>query len=132
MHAVAHDRTRFVTMAKRCLLLPVNEWERNFLNRLISGSEMVPAPPKELSTRQAETLFEIRDEYELHSTLYDGLSIPILIARVYEGRIDLDEDNEEWITALWKRDAKKLRRRDIGILRRCAVQLNLIEDYVAA
>jgi len=130
MLAVGKDRSRFVLMAKQCLLLPINEWELKFLNRLISGDETDPAPPQKLSTRMAETLFEIRDEYELHSTLYGGFSVPILIQRVYEARTELDEGDEEWIVKLWNSGARQLRRRDIAILRRCAVQLGLIEPYM--
>jgi hypothetical protein len=89
-------------------------------------------PPQRLSTRQAETLFEIRDEYELHSGMHGGFSVTTLISRVYEARTDLDEGDEEWIVALWKSGTRQLRRRDIGILRRCAIQLDLIESYMVA
>src|SRR3954454_18961291 len=97
MDAVGRDRGRFVLMAKQCLLLPLNHWERKFCESLIAE------PPGRLSTRQAETLFEIRDEYEMHSTLYGGFSVAILVQRVYENRLDLSEANEEWITELWGR-----------------------------
>lgn len=130
MLAVGKDRSRFVLMAKQCLLLPVNEWELKFLNRLISGDEMDPEPPQKLSTRMAETLFEIRDEYELHSTMYGGFSVPTLIQRVYAARTELDEGDEEWITEIRNSGADRLRRRDIARLRRCAVQLGEIEPYM--
>jgi hypothetical protein len=74
-----------------------------------------------------EVLFEIRDAYELHSTLHGGFSIPILIRRVYESRLDLDEDDEEWITKLRDSGVDKLRSRDAGGLRRCAIQIGEIE-----
>ena len=130
MHKVGQDRARFVLMAQQLLLLPVNEWQRNFLNSLIYGNDLMIKPPKTLSTRQAESLFEIRDEHELHSTLYGGFSVPILIQRIYGARADLDEDDEEWIVALWNSGVRQLRRRDIARLRRCAVQLDLIEPYM--
>jgi hypothetical protein len=124
MDAVGRDRGRFTLMAKQCLLFPLNPWERNFCQGLIAE------PPERLSTRQAETLFEIRDEYELHSTLYGGFSVAILIQRVYEARLDLDEADEKWITKLWKLRPAALRRRDCGILRRCAIQIGEIEPYM--
>jgi hypothetical protein len=130
MDAVGRDRSRFVAMAKQCLLLPVNEWERKFLDSLISGSETIGGPPERLSVRQMETLFEIRDEYELHSTLYGGFSVPTMIQRVYEARLDLSEDDEDWITALHNSSIRQLRRSAIGRLRRCAVQLGEIEPHM--
>jgi hypothetical protein len=54
MDAVGRDRPRFVLKAKQCLLLPVNDWERNFLNSLIHGNDMmsgsVPGRRKRYST----------------------------------------------------------------------------------
>jgi hypothetical protein len=130
MDAVGRDRARFVSMAKQCLALPVNEWEAKFLDGLIHGNAMMGAPPERLSVRQAETLFEIRDKYELHATLHGGFSIPILIRRVYEGRLDLSEDDEAWITTLRSSGVDKLRRPDAGRLRRCAIQIGENEPYM--
>lgn len=124
MDAVGRDRGRFVLMAKQCLLLPLNPWERKFCESLIAE------PPERLSTRQAETLFEIRDEYEMHSTLYGGFSVAILVQRVYENRLEFGEDCERWITELWERGATSLRRRDLGRLRQCAIQIGEIESYM--
>ena len=60
LDAVGRNRARFVSMAKQCLALPVNEWERDFLESLIRGSAMM-GPPQRLSLHQTEVLFEIRD-----------------------------------------------------------------------
>ena len=130
MDAVRRARARFEPVAKYCLHLPVNDWEQHFLNGLIHGTDKMDGPPQELSTRQAEVLFDIRDRYELHATMHGGFSIPTLIKRVYEARRDLDEGDEEWITALQGSGAVKLRRADIGRLRRCAIQIGEIEPYV--
>jgi hypothetical protein len=48
---------------------------------------------------------------------------------VAEAQLDLDEGDEKWIKALWQRGANQLRRCDLGILRRCAVQIGEIESY---
>jgi hypothetical protein len=130
MDAVGRDRSRFVLMAQQLLLLPVNEWERKFLNRLIHGDEEGP-PPQRLSKRMAETLFEIRDEYELHSTLFGGFSVSTLIQRVYDARADLSsEDDQGWITEVRNSGVNQLRRAGCGRLRRCAAELYLIEPYM--
>jgi hypothetical protein len=75
MDAVGRDQARFVLMAKQCLLFDLKPGQRKFCEILIAE------PPEQPSTRQAEWLFEIRDEYELHSTLYGGFSVAILIQR---------------------------------------------------
>jgi hypothetical protein len=125
MDAVGRDRGRFVLMAKQCLLLPLNPWERKFCESLIAEA------PARLSTRQAETLFEIRDEYELHPTLHGGFSVGTITQLVYERRVDLnDEEAEAWITALWNRKATSLRRRDLGRLRRYAIKVDAVETYM--
>lgn len=129
MEAIRRDRARFVPIAKHCLHFPVNEWEEHFLNSLIDGSDEMGGQPLQLSIRQVEVLFDIRDRYEMHATLHGGFSVPIVIGRVYEARYDLEEDDEEWITALRISGANKLRRADIGRLRRCAVQIGEIDPY---
>jgi hypothetical protein len=89
-------------------------------------------PPERLSTRQAEWLFEIRDEYELHSTLYGGFSVAILIQRCCEARLDLEEDDEEWIAGLRKAGKKKLGNAGCGRPRKYAVRIGAIEMDDAA
>ena len=118
-------------MAKLYLkTFPLNDWERNFLTGLINGNEMMGGPPERLSTRQAETLFEIRDTYELHSRLNGGFSIPTLIQRIYEARLDLSENDEAWIVKLRDSGAVQPRRGQCGILRRLAIEIGAIEGYM--
>ncbi|HJY92003.1 MAG TPA: hypothetical protein VNX23_02610 [Bradyrhizobium sp.] len=117
---------RFVLMAKQCLLFPdLTEWERDFLESLIAR------PPDRLSTRQAEVLFEIRDANELISNVDGNIKVSTLIRRAYEARLELDEGDEEWIVAIWNRGTTSLRRRHIGRLKRCCVQLGELESHVA-
>jgi hypothetical protein len=133
MDAVGRDRARFVLMCKRCLLFPdLDDRERQFLTDLIYGNEMMGGKPDCLSTRQAEWLFEIRDKYELHSTLHDGFSVAILIRLCYEARLDLDEYDEKWITEIRKAGRTKLTNAECGRLRRCATQIGAIEQDDAA
>jgi hypothetical protein len=126
MDAVGRDRVRFVLMAKKCLLFPdLTEWERDFLESLIAR------PPDRLSTRQAEVLFEIRDQNELISNIDGNIKVSTLIRRAYEARLELDEGDEEWIIAIWNRGTTSLRRRHIGRLKRCCVQVGELESHVA-
>jgi hypothetical protein len=133
MDAVGRDRARFVLMARQCLLLSgLDDKERQFLKDLISGNEMMGGKPDRLSTRQAEWLFEIREKYELHTHLVGDFSVAILIQRVHEARLDIDDPDLEWITKIWQRVPRpdRLRRSDIGRLRRCAIRIGEIEPYM--
>ena len=125
MDAVGRDPGRFVLMAKQCLRFTLTPWERNFCESLISD------PPERLSTRQAESLFVIRDTYELHSKMHGDFTVSTIIQRVYERRNTLhNEEDEAWITALYDCGATSLRRGDLGRLRQCAIQVDVIEGYM--
>lgn len=125
MDAVGRDPGRFVLIARQCLLFPdLTEWERDFLESLIAR------PPERLSTRQAEVLFEIRDANELISNIDGNIKVSNLIQRAYEARLDLDEGDEEWIVAIRNGGATSLRRRHLGRLKRCCVQLGELEPHV--
>jgi hypothetical protein len=125
MDAVGRDPSRFVLMAKQCFLFPLTPWEKKFCESLIAE------PPARLSTRQAETMFEIRDQYELHSKMHGGFTVSTIVQRVYERRNTLYDDGDEaWISALYDCGAMSLRRGDIGRLRRCAVEVDVMERYM--
>ena len=78
----------------------------------------------ELSTRQAEVILEIRDETELVSTTWNGLSVTRLIRQCYEGRCDLSEADQEWIEKVYDTSRSTIRRRSVGRLVRCARELD--------
>src|ERR1700687_2118832 len=122
MDAVGGAPSRLVLMARQCLLFPdLTDWERDFLESLVAR------PPERLSTRQAEVLFEIRDDNELISTIGGTISVGNLIQRAYEARLDLDERDEQWIAAIRNGGTTSLRRRQLGRLKRCCVQLGELE-----
>jgi hypothetical protein len=126
MDAVGRDPSRVRVMAKTLLLLPSyqwTEWELEFLQRMANET------PDRLSTRQAEVLFELRDAAELHADIR-GISVRNLISKAHEGRVDLDEGDDEWISRIWKSGVTSLRRRDLGRLRRCCIQLGELEPHM--
>jgi len=126
MDAVGRDPSRFVLMARQCLVFPdLTDWERDFLESLVAR------PPDQLSTRQAEVLFEVRDDNELISKIDGNINVSNLIQRAYEARLDLDERDEEWIVAIWNRGTTSLRRRHLVRLKRCCVQLGELEPYIS-
>lgn len=127
------------------------EWELKFLRDMAEQSaEIMALSPKErkefkfsedkaeallalrdfrLTTLQAEKLFEIRDAVELHRHV-GGISVSNLIKRCHEARLDLSEDDEEFIERLWNRGVSELRRNDLTRLKRCSKQLGYLEDYM--
>jgi hypothetical protein len=157
MHAVSSDPARVRNLALSLLALAktaenvFSEWELTFLRDMAEQSaEVMSLSPKErrgfkfskdraeallalrdfrLTTRQAESLFEIRDAAELHTHIA-GVSVRNLIKRCYEARLDLSETDELWIERLWRSGAGELRSRDIDRLKRCSKQLGELEDYM--
>lgn len=104
----------------------VNEWELGFLES-IAGKTAA----EQFTTRQVEKLLQIRDGLEPVKELY-GFNLADLLKRVYEARLDLSDDDEEWIAALWaKRDETYMRRRAGLRLLRCARQLGIVESAFA-
>jgi hypothetical protein len=157
MHAVSSDPVRVRNLALGLLALTkiseniFNEWELTFLRDMAEQSAAVIAlSPKErkefkfserqaeallalrdfrLTTRQAEKLFEIRDTATLHRDI-SGVSVSNLVARCYEARLDLGEDDEEFVVGLWKRGATELRTPDLMRLKRCSIQVDALEAYM--
>lgn len=104
----------------------LTEWEIDFLEGIRDRTYL-----EEISLRQSEKLFEIRDDVE-RVTDYKGVSIRLLIQGCMEGRLDLGEDDEEWICAIHANSQTSIRRKHLGRLLRCARQLSLLEDDMAA
>jgi len=157
MHAVSSDPARVRNLALGLLALAktaedvFTEWELTFLRDIAQQSaDVMSLSSKErkefkfskdraeallalrdfrLTSRQAEKLFQIRDAAELHRDV-GGISVRNLINRCYEARLDLHEDDEEFIERLWKRGISELRRSDLSRLKRCSQQLGELEDYM--
>ena len=124
------DPTAFRALAKRLLKLPnedFTDWEKLFLDDMAFSRKAV----SEFTTRQSEKLLQIRDDAELVNS-YRGFSIKVLLKGCYDGRQDLNEAEEAWITDMQARNAHSIKRRHVGRLMRCARALNLIDRDIAA
>lgn len=158
MHAISSDPARVRNLALSLLALAktaedvFTEWELTFLRDIARQSEDVMSlSSKErrehkfskdraeallalrdfrLTTLQAEKLFEIRDATELLSHIDGNISVRSLIKRCYEARLELNEDDEEFIERLWKRGAFELRRNELSRLKSCCKQLGELEDHM--
>lgn len=124
--AIKMDPVRARALAQRLWDLyhwadELNEFEEEFLKG------MVRFDGDQLSTRQAEVLFEIRDDHERLSKMRDGLSVALVVKDTYLAREDLPEDDAEFLERI--KDATSLRRRDAGRLAACAQRLNIINGY---
>jgi hypothetical protein len=67
---------------------------------------------------------------ELISNVGGNIKVSNLIQRAYEARPDLDEGDEEWIVAIRNRGTTSLRRRHLGRLKRCCIQLGELEPHI--
>ena len=102
------------------------EWELTFLQSISDYTDL-----DEFTTRQVEKLLQIRDDAE-RVTEHRKFNIATLIEKCHEGRLDLSEADEEWIVGLYERSAGSIQRRNIGRLFRCARELGIIDEDVAA
>ncbi len=100
----------------------LNDWETDFMEGI-----PVHCDRGEISLPQAQKLLEIRDDVQI-ITEYRGLSLRRLIQHCHEARLDLSEDDEEWILHLHTSSPNTIRRRHVGRLMRCARQLGLVDD----
>jgi hypothetical protein len=99
----------------------LTDWEGGFVDSLAERKSQ-----EDLTTRQAEKLVQVRDENTFVSS-WHGFSVAALIRRCFEGRLDLSEEDEDWILDLKNNDTRSVRQRDAYRLMKCARQLNLIE-----
>jgi hypothetical protein len=105
--------------------LDLSEWEAAYLESIARHPE-----DEQLTTRQSEKLLQIRDDIQLISE-YRGFSVAILVEKVHLARLDLSQDDEDWIVGIRQRSGGMISRKNAGRLLRLAHQLNLIEDEVA-
>lgn len=101
----------------------LTDWEKDFLDDVVGrrGKE-------EFTTRQSEKLLQIRDDYTSLSELPGGFSVGIVLKECKEARLDLSEDDEQWISQSYERSPTTIRRKNAGRLMRCARKLHIIEQ----
>jgi hypothetical protein len=104
----------------------LSDWELDFLESNLGKRWL-----DELSYRQAESLLEIRDDVQVVSA-YRGYSVKTMLQGVYENRLDLDDDGEEWVKRLYESGRNEIRRKDARRLIAIARRIGLIETDWAA
>jgi len=126
---VRKDAVAVRDISKRLLSLSradFTDWEIDFLQSTARHREEA-----DLTTRQSEKLLQIRDDAEFITEFF-GFSVKILLKRCHGARLDLAEDDEEWILQRFEKNETSIKRKQIGRLIKCARILNLIEHEVAA
>lgn len=116
----------FVALAKSLAgQSDLTEWESLFLESIDLKNQA-----EGFSLRQSEKLLEIRDNNQ-EIERFDGFKIETLVAAAFHGRLDLNEDDEDWIVALRGKRTNSVKRREIGRLMRLVRELGIIEQEVA-
>jgi hypothetical protein len=100
----------------------LTDWETSFLESIVRDDPDV----EELTTRQAEKLVEIRDGVELISE-YRGFSVRILLEKILLARLDLSENDEDWIVARCARSTSFIARKHASKMLHLAYQLDLVD-----
>jgi len=101
----------------------LTEWEDDFLESIKSQMDR-----DDFTTRQSEKLLQIRDDHQTVTEIRGGFGVKTVLRQCYEARLDLSEDDEEWIVRRYEQSPTTIRRKHAGRLRRCARQLGLIEN----
>jgi hypothetical protein len=96
------------------------DWELDFLESIARRTSTDP-----ISTRQREVLMELKDCATSHTVTCDGQSVRALILRCWEARLDLDEEDEQFVGHLYESKATSLKQRQLGRLQHCVRQLNI-------
>jgi hypothetical protein len=123
---VRKDPKVFKPLAAHLLRVHETQWgdyEETFL-RDVSEYDL-----PELNTRQAEFLLKCRDDKATHFKVGDNFSVPFLVKKCYEARLDLDHDDLDFIETLYRRNRAYVTGRQAGWLLRVAEQLHIIEPY---
>lgn len=99
------------------------ERQNAFLASILAASE-----EERLTTRQVESLLVMRDSLRRRSVV-GGYRASQLLRRVYEARLDLDEDAEQAIIELYQfSDEPALTDSQWRLVFACARQLHIIDD----
>jgi hypothetical protein len=97
-----------------------SDWEIDFLECMAQRTSSDP-----ISTRQREVLADLRNSAASHATTRDGQSVRSLILRCWEARLDLDEEDEQFVDQLYQTRATSLKPRQLGRLQSCVRKLNI-------
>lgn len=127
MKALAENADRVRSLARALIAQEDHvwtDWEIDFLESMAAHQG-----PEPLSQRQREVLAELEDVSKYVSTV-DGMSVTSLIRDCFEARLDLDEEDEEFVEGLVKAGKTSLRRRPLRRLIACSRRLGLIDHYV--
>jgi hypothetical protein len=112
-------------IARYLLKLPrgdFTDWEIDFLESVARRSV-----DDELTTRQSEKLLQIRDDAEFIAE-YRGFGVGMLLRKCFEARLDLSEDDEDWIVRMSEKNQASIRRKHVGRLMRCSRELKIVEE----
>ena len=123
---IRKDPESFKSLAKRLLDDPAferSEFADDFLENIANWKR------DEVSTRQGESLLELRDEAEIHFK-YKGLSIPILIDKCYANRFDLDGADQARVEQLKESGRRYVTGGQMGWFKRICKLLGEMERYI--
>jgi len=101
----------------------LTDWEKDFLEA-IAGR----AGKEEFTTRQSEKLLQIRDDYTSVDKLPGGFSVRIVLEQCKQARLELSQNDEQWILQSYERSPTTIKRKHFGRLMRCARELQIIEE----
>ena len=127
MLKLAQNPAAVVSLATFLLKVPEaawTGWELDFLEAMATRDNA-----QAISTRQREKLMELSDDARSYAA-FDGLRVAGLVRSCWIGRLDLSDDDADFIDSLKTASATRLKRRPLMRLLRCARELEVIHGYV--
>lgn len=97
------------------------DWELDFLEHMREHEGLEP-----ISMRQREVLFELNDKARNYRD-YQGIPVRRLLNQCWCARLDLDEDEEDFIAGLHATNPSSLKRRALYRLVHLAHKLGIID-----
>jgi hypothetical protein len=98
------------------------DWELDFLEHMREHTG-----PEPISMRQREVLFELNDKARSYRD-YRGIPVSRLLAECWMARLDLDEDDEVFVSTLHAANPTALKRRALFRLVHIASKLTILDD----
>jgi len=98
------------------------DWELDFLEHMREH-----VGPEPISMRQREVLFELNDKARSYRD-YRGIPVRRLVNQCWCARLDLDEDEDDFIAGLHAANPTSLKRRALYRLVHLARKLGLIDE----
>lgn len=127
MQRLAADTDAVRSMASYLLKIADADWTAWEVDFLENMSERTSVEP--ITIRQREILCNLHENAKSFAKI-DGFSVATLLRECWLARMDLSEDDEEFVERLKAKNEVSLKRRPLFRLLHCAREIGLIDKFI--